>query len=431
MMYAFVLGRVYTLSLAELLVVFSKLSPDDPIKIIAVSLEVIVIETSKPLDVEKLQNQLGGVIKILKVVDVVKKRELDSVNFALQHYFKPSKLKKDYLKNYSGKIQFGVSVYLLDMQIKAFGEPKRLGMFIKRSMQDDGRSIRLVIPEFNSLALASVVVTKNLLLSKGAEISVLADKDKVYVAKTLSVQDFEDYGRRDYQRPVRSELQGMIPPKVAQSMINLAGCKPNDTILDPFCGIGTIPQEGILLGYKMLGTDINKVAIAGSEKNLEWFRNRYKISKGRYHVDVSDAREVSKLIEKLVAVKAFGKISAIVTEGYLGPLYGKFPKPDEIEANFKQLQELYTDSFKEFLKILSNKSKVVISFPAYKRGQNDYVKFPSLDFITSLGYNLVDLIPSNLVSSMPFLRLTDRKTTIYDRKDQIVAREIVVFEKAT
>ena len=178
MQYAFVLGRVYTLSLAELLEVLASL--DNKIKILDASLEVLVIEAEKSIDVEKLQRRLGGIIKILKIVETRKKREQDSINFALQHYFKPSNLKTDFLKNSKGKIQFGVSVYLLDMNLakppqrfqpgskpsapSAFGEPKRIGMFIKRAMQDSGSSIRLVLPEFNALSLASVSVTKNLLL---------------------------------------------------------------------------------------------------------------------------------------------------------------------------------------------------------------------------------------------------------------------------
>ena len=40
------------------------------------------------------------------------------------------------------------------------------------------------------------------------------------------------------------------------------------------------------------------------------------------------------------------------------------------------------------------------------------------------------LISENLAKAMPFLKLTERGTAIYDRKDQIVAREIIVFEKA-
>lgn len=426
MQYAFVLGRVYTLSLAELFSYFQTHSIE--VAIIDASPEVLVVEVPGQIDAQKIQRELGGVVKILRIVDTVPKKETDSINFALAHYFKPSKMKTDFLKNYKGKIQFGVSTYLLDMNIKAFGEPKRLGMSIKRAMQDSGASIRLVLPEFNSLALASVVVTKNLLLEKGAEICVLASTEKVYVAKTLAVQDFEDYGRRDYQRPVRDDKQGMIPPKVAQIMLNFTETKLGETMLDPFCGIGTIVQEGVLLGYRMLGSDINANAIAGSEKNLEWFRNRYKIPKGKYHVEAADAQEVSKLVENLIKIGAFKSVSGIATEGYLGPMYTKFPTPPEIEKNYKELQELYTNAFQDFLKFLPSGGKVVICLPAYKR-RDDYVFFPSLDFITKLGYNIVDLMPSILADSMPFIKLTERKTAIYDRKDQIVAREIVIFQK--
>lgn len=421
------LGRVYTLSLAELLAYFKTLQ--SPIKIVEASFELLIVETEKALDVEASQKHLGGTIKILKIIDVVKKREQDSINFCLQNYFKPSKLKADFLKSSSGKIQFGVSVYLLDPEVRAFGEPKRLGMFIKRAMQDTGASIRLVLPEFNSLALASVVVTHNQLLVKGAEICALAGKDKVYIAKTLSVQDFEDYGRRDYQRPSRDDHRGMIPPKVAQIMLNLSGAKPGETLLDPFCGIGTFIQEGALLDFKMLGTDIDKQAIVGSEKNLEWFRNRYKIPKGKFHVEVSDAQEVSKIVENLTKLKAFGKISGIVTEGTLGPVYGQFPTGQEINKNFQDLQNLYHQAFENFSKFLEKGSKVVLCLPAYRKSNTEYVMFPSLDFATTTGYNICSVIPQEIGLLMPFLRITPRGSIIYDRKDQVVAREIIMFEK--
>lgn len=426
--YAFVLGRVYTLSLAELFFYFQ--NHQWPIKIVDLSHEVLIVETEQPLEVQKIQQELGGIIKILKVLDEVPKKETDYINFALQHYFKPSKLKRDFLQNVKGKIQFGISVYLLDPEIKAFSEPKRLGMFIKRAMQDGGSSIRLVLPQFNSLTLASVAVKHNNLLTKGAEICVLAAPTKLYVAKTLTVQDFEDYGRRDYQRPVRDDKQGMIPPKVAQMMINLAGAEPGSTLLDPFCGIGTIVQEGVLQGYKMLGTDINPIAIAGSEKNLEWFRNRYKIPKGKYHVEVSDVAQVSKIVANLAKIGAFKQVNGVVTEGYLGPMYSEFPSPADIKANFAELTELYTKAFKDYVKFLSTGDKVVMCLPSYKKGDT-YTRLENLDFIKDIGYNLVDLIPNNLAASLPFLKLTDRGTAIYDRKDQIVAREIIIFERLT
>jgi tRNA G10 N-methylase Trm11 len=445
MKYAFVLGRVHTLSIAELFAVLEK--PDtslglsgQPIKILEASPEVVVIEIEGILQTEKLQKRLGGIIKILQVVDIVKKRPQDSINFALKHYFKPSVLKKNFLKEYKGKGQFGISIYLLDMDLakppqrndraegpvssgpSVFGEPKRLGMMIKNVLTDAGQSIRLVIPEFNSLALASVVVTKNLLLQKGAEICILAGKEVIYTAKTCVVQDFEDYGRRDYQRPVRDEKQGMIPPKVAQIMLNLSNSKQNETILDPFCGIGTIVQEGLLLGFRMLGSDINKFAIKGSETNLEWFRNRYKIAPGKYSVEVADATNLAHLL-------GTQKISSVVTEGTLGPVYGIYPKPGEIAKNFKDLEDLYTKCFVEFSKFIPSGGRVVLCIPAYKKTRDSYEMLPSLDFISALGYNLVDAIPANLAKKFKFLRLTERNTAIYDRKDQVVAREIVIFEK--
>ncbi|MCL5774957.1 MAG: hypothetical protein M1333_01965 [Patescibacteria group bacterium] len=442
MQYAFVLGRVFTLSLAELVATLEKTDPacglsGNPVKILEASEEVLVVETPTPIKAEALQKKLGGSIKILQVIEILKKRPQDSLNFALKHYFKPSTLKKHFLKDYKGKIQFGLSIYLLDTdlakrpsptasekypQVSIFTEPKRIGMMAKKTLTETGHSIRLVLPEFNSLALASVVVTKNLLLQKGAEICILAGKEIVYTAKTLSVQDFEDYGRRDYQRPVRDEKQGMIPPKVAQIMLNLSGAKAGETLLDPFCGIGTMVQEGLLLGFKMLGSDINKQAIKGSEQNLEWFRNRYKIAPGKYHFETADAKKIGQLLEKQ-------KISAIVTESTLGPIYFSFPKKTEIDDNFKELTSLYKEVFKEFAKILPQNGRIVMCIPAYRRGKDQYDTLPSLDWAEDLGYNFIDLISPNLAKKLKFLKLTTRNTAIYDRKDQIVAREIVIFEK--
>jgi tRNA G10 N-methylase Trm11 len=119
----------------------------------------------------------------------------------------------------------------------------------------------------------------------------------------------------------------------------------------------------------------------------------------------------------------------VVTESTLGPIYIKYPKPEEIEKNFKELEKLYKKSFEEYSKFLPQKSRVVMCIPAYKRTRDSYEMLPSLDFIGALGYNLVDIIPPVLANKMNFLKLTNRKTAIYDRKDQIVAREIVVFEK--
>ena len=101
MQYAFILGRVYTLSFAELIDVLRR--NDTQFTILACSIEVVVIETEAQIDFEKIQRELGGIVKIAKIIDVMKKRDRDSINFALQNYFKPSKLKKIILKIIQGK----------------------------------------------------------------------------------------------------------------------------------------------------------------------------------------------------------------------------------------------------------------------------------------------------------------------------------------
>src|SRR3989344_1160041 len=92
MRYAFILGRVHTLSIAELLAVFEKPYAssgllDNPIQILESSKEVLIIESQKPLLVQPLQKRLGGVIKILKIIDSLEKRKQDSVNFAVKNYY--------------------------------------------------------------------------------------------------------------------------------------------------------------------------------------------------------------------------------------------------------------------------------------------------------------------------------------------------------
>jgi SAM-dependent methyltransferase len=96
----------------------------------------------------------------------------------------------------------------------------------------------------------------------------------------------------------------------------------------------------------------------------------------------------------------------------------------------KDLEKLYRESFAEFAKILPENGRIVICVPAYRKNRNDYIMFPSLDFAASLGYNQLSLIPAALAKKLKFLKLTPRGTAIYDRKDQIVAREIAIFEKA-
>ncbi|HEV8601487.1 MAG TPA: DNA methyltransferase [Patescibacteria group bacterium] len=419
MQYAFILGRVYTLSLAELLDVLKNLKIS--YKILACSPEVVVLETDKAIDAQVLQPRLGGIIKIIRLFDTFKKKGKEYPSQVLESYFTFKRIKSEYFTEYTGKKQFGVSIYSLDPTIRFREESARIAFLIKKILQEEAQSVRAVIPQFPSQSLSSVLVNENQLMQKGAEIVIISGTQRMFIGKTMSVQNYEDYGRRDYQRPARDEKSGMIPPKVAQSMINLGGpLKSLDYILDPFCGSGTILQEATLLGFKAAGSDIDEKAVANSEKNLEWFRNRYHVALNRYKLFVADASEISLQLPGL-------KIEAIVTEGTLGPIYFKLPTKVEMSGNFKMLSKLYDQVFKEFNKILPPGHRVVMCLPAYKMGYN-YEYMHDIDFAVENGYTVLDPLPAGLAEKYKFLRVTPRKSVVYDRKDQIVAREIIILE---
>jgi tRNA G10 N-methylase Trm11 len=421
MKYAFILGRVYTLSLAELIEYFVNNSIE--YKILACAPEVVVVETSTELDAQKLQDRSGGLIKIIKIVEVVQKKGKEFPSQVLENLFTYKRIKSDYFNEYTGKQQFGVSIHSLEANVRFRDETQRIAFFIKKVLQDEAVSVRAVLPVFPAQALSSVQVTENQILAKGAEIVIISGAQRLFVGKTLSVQNYEDYGRRDYQRPARDERSGMIPPKVAQIMINLAGKIPSQgNIFDPFCGSGTILQEALLLGYKAIGSDIEKKAIENSEINLEWFKNRYRLPPGRYKLFQSHAAELAINMPK-------ASIEAIVSEGTLGPIYVKIPKKSEINANFKQISKLYEQVFAEFAKILPKKVRIVMCLPAYRMERDQYEFMPSLDFALKNGYSIRDSLPVEVASKYKFLKVTDRKSIVYDRKDQIVAREIIIFQQ--
>jgi tRNA G10 N-methylase Trm11 len=59
---------------------------------------------------------------------------------------------------------------------------------------------------------------------------------------TIACQDIDAYTKRDTSKS-RDMVVGMMPPKLAQIMINLATEGRKEIIYDPFCGLGTILIE--------------------------------------------------------------------------------------------------------------------------------------------------------------------------------------------
>ncbi len=329
----FVLGAHPELSIAEIEAVIPSSSSTKQGR------EILLLETATP-SVE-LQERLAGCVKIGTVVGSLK-------GFDKQ---KAADLIRSHVEGHDGKVQFGISTY--DKRIAKEMQP--LGLEVKKRLKADGVSCRLVTSRES--ALSSVVVSKNHLLEKGGEFVILTspsssplERGSVLIGKTETVQDFERWGERDFGRPARNAKSGMLPPKLARMMLNLTGLEPTkSSVLDPFCGSGTVLMEALLLGFKKIyGSDISQQAIADTKINLDWLAVASSV-----HVQQSDAD----------GLKLKEQVDSIVTEPFLGRPQKGGETSQQLEAIRRELLDLYEKTFSHLITLVKPQGRLVVSFP--------------------------------------------------------------------
>ena len=167
-----------------------------------------------------------------------------------------------------GKLRLGLSAY--EMHV----DPKQLmatGLKVKKALRAAGRSARLV-PNTMPMLNSAQILHNHLTGTLGWELLFVSHEGKTYVGQSIAVQDIEAYGARDHGRPKRDARVGMLPPKLAQIIINLANPEPATTVLDPFCGTGVSLQESLLMGLDAYGSDLEPRMIAYSQANLDWLK---------------------------------------------------------------------------------------------------------------------------------------------------------------
>ncbi|MFA7653954.1 MAG: DNA methyltransferase [Candidatus Magasanikbacteria bacterium] len=383
-MYWFILGREKLLSTAEIAAV-TRYHPK--------STSGSVLKLDQKIDSELIK-QLGGTIKIGKEI---------AINLTVD------KLKAkmvDELKQIEGKIHFGVSIYSIRGGAQSIDE--RLGLEVKKELKKLGKSVRFV--EGQHGVLNSAQIKYNKLIDKGAEFLIEVIDKKFNLAKMIAVQDVDEFSERDFGRPGRDDLSGMLPPKLAMMMINLAQAKLDDVILDPFCGSGTIITEAMLMGYKNLtGSDLSEKAIEDTKKNIVWLKNNNRtIEQSNIELFTADAVQLSSKITK-------NSVNAIITEPYLGrPLYGNESEA-QIRSQAEELKNLYLAALAEFTKILKPHGTIIFIVPRFKN-KNSWITIDIKNEIKKLG-----LISEPLLPGQEFL--------LYARPDQKVGREIWKFKK--
>lgn len=391
----FILGHEPILSASE---IFSFLGTND---LPSFELKIPVLKTEAEFNASELMNRLGGTIKIGREIGSgLKEEELIS-------------LIQNSVKEIEGKITFGISLYS-DLPKGAVGD---WGKEIKRILKGEGRSVRYVYK--NEPVLSSVTVEKNELTTAGKEFLVLKESGYFSVAETVAVQPFESFSLRDYGRPGRDDLSGMLPPKLAIMLLNLARLDESEKLLDPFCGSGTIISEALLLGQKnVYGCDLSDKAVRDSKMNIDWLLEKYreKIAGAKWEVKTCDVRELSS---------TFGpaSINAIVTEPYLGiPRKGK-ELGTQLQEQAEELSGLYLSAFNEFKKILSPGGRVIFIIPRFSLPKDQWITISDrlVPELEKIGFIPERLLPETIRREHYIL---------YRRPGQFVGREIWSFRLA-
>lgn len=348
--------------------------------------------------------RLGGTIKVARVLNMdVGKTWRDVENYMLKN--SPIHI----ARMPETKITVGISAYGIKTtpsQINA------TGLKVKKLIRQSGRPARIVPNK--ELNLSSAQVLHNKLTTRGGwELVFASDGRQIILAQTLFVQDIEAYAARDQARPARDARVGMLPPKLAQIMINLAvGQLPKDAaasrvrVLDPFCGTGVVLQEAMLMGFHALGTDLEPRMVDYTKENLTWLVKRYPEVEAFVSVEQADATSAK-----------WPAFTVVVSETYLGRPLNSPPPPDKLKEIVNDVNTILTKFLKNLAPQLKTGRPICLAVPAWRKPSGDFISLPLIDQIDALGYNKVDFAAA-LGNGL-----------VYFRENQTVARQLLVLTK--
>jgi tRNA G10 N-methylase Trm11 len=386
--------------------------------------------------------RLGSVPKAGNIIAELSKSDWHKVSQKIVQYYGSK------WSSFEGKITLGISVYGFDINAR---EVQKSGIILKQKLKKSGVSLRLVPNPKPDLNTAISHHNKLGLSPNKIELLIVrASSGNVTIAESTGSQNITAYANRDQMRPKRDTFVGMLPPKLAQIMINLAiesfpnndnyisvssrhlepefnkapgllvdaerssdaknGTQSDDqdkrTILDPFCGTGVILQEAALMGYSVYGTDLSEKMIRYSRDNLNWLAESHHI-KPDWYLQEGDAMNA----------KWRKPIDTVVSEVYLGQPFSAPPSPAKLDEVKQNCDRIITEFLKNLAGQIEPGTPLCIAVPAWRDKDGNFTHLPFISTIARLGYKPFEF--TNI----------SQNDLLYYRENQIVARELLVLTR--
>ncbi len=374
-------------------------------------------------DGKELMRKLGGTVKLGDIIATIPTSELEGE--LLTSHFTPlltvpqgggqgggvRSVSRGWVRG--GVLNFGLTVF----GSKAFS---KLPIAFKRALKSRSIASRWVTGK-EGTEISPAAVAKLKLTTDGIDFCIFIEKDLVHIGKTTHVQDADAWSLRDYGRPSRDAIAGMLPPKLARMMVNLVslpltkGEGMEGVVLDPFCGSGTILMEAALAtdAVRIIGSDRDAEQISDTRNNIRWLVTNNILNSNdeqRIETFVSDVRELSRHLTA-------SSINCVVTEGMLGPPLNGNESRATLERNAKKIIELWIATLTALKPLLTSQARVVGIWPAFKT-TGGVARVDLEPHLASLGYQLGDPFEDWDVPTGPLL---------YHRIGQKVMRRIVLL----
>ena len=219
------------------------------------------------------------------------------------------------------------------------------------------KKVRLLRPQGNEL------LSEQVLRREAIDVVAFPYREGFALGPTAWVPDSESFRRRGTGKPnPHSDIA--LSPRLARTLVNLAGLREGQTVLDPFCGSGTILIEAYAKSLRCLGLDSKAARVQEARENLRWSAGG-AADRG-YDVRKGDARELPRMLRGT-------KVDGIVTEPLLLPRLDARPKTFTARAMISESAAVYNDALAAMAESIHPDGRIVVVVPVIQTMDGDEV----------------------------------------------------------